>query len=401
MPDQVPHGASHLDISEMHELVDVIASQTLFRFIDPEGGCASKLEEVASHDFDVKYALATVNCTQALRLALLSTRPCIGDKVYIPAVTFVATAGAVLSCGLIPVLAPVDERFLLDWKKLPADAERVIVVHLDGNVADCPEELPPSVRFVIEDCAQAMGGHHADGTPFGGRTHAAAFSFQHNKVLSSGEGGLLLSRSKEAWQIMRDYHDHGSKRKQGEYPSFDDTCSFGENLVINEQTAAIQLQQLRHLEDVTSYLSESHDLLEATIQSEVLPVSDAFRIVPRGPHEVKLSLRLECPTEGLRDRVVANLTAADLGAWTMERYYLPRHPVIKNRASVYCDGFPWSLAPEYSIDETRLNGTLDRLKRTINLQIAPRLSQDERAEQAKAFALQLLKSLSEVKEGRL
>src|SRR5437763_3030937 len=95
----LPYGANYLDWADMTELRDAIDHGVLFRYQTESESTASQLERVVSRRLGARHALAVHNCTEALRLALISTRPRVGDLVFIPAVTFVAVAGAVLSSG--------------------------------------------------------------------------------------------------------------------------------------------------------------------------------------------------------------------------------------------------------------------------------------------------------------
>ncbi|MES4889410.1 DegT/DnrJ/EryC1/StrS family aminotransferase [Streptomyces sp. NPDC096012] len=111
------------------------------------------------------------NATQARHPVLPATRPAAGDRARLPATTFAAAASAVLSCGVIPSVG-ADDRSLADTNLLSGDAERVIVVHLDGRVVGIS-----GVRRVIQDCAQAMGAVHPDGAMVGTKEFAGVCSF--------------------------------------------------------------------------------------------------------------------------------------------------------------------------------------------------------------------------------
>lgn len=227
---RLPYGANYLDQEDAIELKRAFEEKILFRYTTERQSSGDLLEQFVKNKFQVTHALALPNCTQGLRLALLSTKPKVGDKVYIPCMTFVAVAGAVLSSGLIPVLTDVDENYALDPTKLPKDAKRVIVAHMEGFVGP----MPQNTEFVIEDAAQAMGAKHPDGIYAGAKGTAGVYSFHHAKILTSGEGGLVITNDKEIHHSIRAYHDHGSSRKHGEYPTWKDDAFYGENMVSSE-----------------------------------------------------------------------------------------------------------------------------------------------------------------------
>ncbi|MGW0904858.1 DegT/DnrJ/EryC1/StrS family aminotransferase [Streptomyces sp. NPDC002853] len=373
----LPYGANYLDWPDMHELRAAIEHGVLFRYQTETESVASRLERRVGERLGAGHVLAVHNCTEALRLALVSTRPRVGDVVHIPAVTFVAVAGAVLSSGLIPVLVDVDESLSMDTSLIPEGAQRAIVAHMEGTVAPLPDGVP----YVIEDSAQALGATFPDGRHTGTRGYAGTFSFHHNKVLTSGEGGLLVTNDPAAWETMRCYHDHGSARVPGRYPTWNEDAYYGENLVTSEEVAAIQYQQFRHLDEVLSGLERHH-----AIAMQELPDRPGLDILPRAAGDVKISLRFRCESRELRDAAVSALTERGIANWTLNKYLLPDHPVVAGRRSLYADGFPWNLAPDQSLALSRdgFARTRDLLDRTLCVPLSPELSEAEQVLAVKA-----------------
>jgi dTDP-4-amino-4,6-dideoxygalactose transaminase len=369
----LPFGANYLDIGEMPELVDAIADKTLFRFLTPRQSAADKFERLAEAKLGTTHALAVRSGTEALRLALIATNPRVGDQVFIPAVTFVAVAGAVLSCGLIPVLADVDERFNLDVEKLPPEAERVIVAHMDGMVGP----VPARARFVVEDCCQCFGASHPDNRKAGAAGYAGIYSFNHQKILTAGEGGLLVTSDSERYRLMRRYHDHGARREHGQYPRWEAGDFYGENFVTSETVAAVQLQQLRRLDDIQTGLERGYRIMLDALQAEGsnnLP----FEIVSRRSGDTKNTVRLLCESAASRNRLAERLTGAGLSYWSLDRYNLAAHPVLRDRRSIYADGFPWNLQAEPQ-DLSRFEPLRNRLACILCLPIPPELDADQQA----------------------
>ncbi|MEU3356271.1 DegT/DnrJ/EryC1/StrS family aminotransferase [Streptomyces sp. NPDC037389] len=374
----LPYGANYLDWSDMTELREVIDQRVLFRYQTEGESMASRLERHVARRLGARHALAVHNGTEALRLALVSTRPRVGDLVFVPAVTFVAVAGAVLASGLIPVLVDTDESLSLDPALLPPDARRVVVAHMEGTVGPVPEGVP----FVIEDCAQSLGARLPDGRHAGTAGYAGTFSFHHNKVLTSGEGGLVVTGDDEAWARMRGYHDHGSARVPGRYPTWDQDAHFGENFVTSEGVAAIQSQQFRHLDALLAGLERMY-----AIAVEALPDRPGLEALPRAAGDVKVSLRFRWESRELRDAAVAGLTDRGIANWTLGKYFLPEHPVLTGRRSLYADGFPWSLAPDTALVLSRdgFARTRDLLDRTLCVPLSPELSEPDQVLAVKAI----------------
>jgi len=148
--------------------------------------------------------LATNSGTAALHMALAAAGVGPGDEVIIPALTFIATAQAVLYQGATPVFGDIDRAtYNLDSAKV-ADritprTKAIIAVHLHGLPADMDlinALAEPSGLTVIEDAAQAHGASYG-GRPVGTLGHMAAFSLNSTKNLPAGEGGLFVTDSPE------------------------------------------------------------------------------------------------------------------------------------------------------------------------------------------------------------
>ncbi|MFD0385329.1 DegT/DnrJ/EryC1/StrS family aminotransferase [Streptomyces stramineus] len=216
----------------------------------------------------------------------------------------------------------------------------------------------------------------------GTRGYAGTFSFHHNKVLTSGEGGLLVTGDRAAWETMRCYHDHGSARVPGHYPTWNQDAHFGENFVTSEGVAAIQYQQFRHLDALLAGLERMHALA-----MQELPDRPDLTVLPRAAGDVKISLRFRWESRELRDAAVAALTARSIANWTLGKYFLPEHPVLTGRRSLYGDGFPWNLAPAGPLALSRdgFARTRDLLDRTLCVPLSPELPEQEQVLAVKAL----------------
>lgn len=164
----------------------------------------------------VQHAVACCNCTAALHMALLTLGVGPGDEVIVPSLSFIATANAVRYCGATPVFAEVDARTLnLD----PDAAEAAITertkvlmpVHQLGLPADIDRFLALAERrglTVVEDAACAIGSCYR-GRPIGGHSPLVCFSFHPRKIISTGEGGMVLTNNAAYAERMRWLRQHG------------------------------------------------------------------------------------------------------------------------------------------------------------------------------------------------
>jgi dTDP-4-amino-4,6-dideoxygalactose transaminase len=163
-----------------------------------------------------RHAIAVVNGTVALRIALLAAGIRAEDEVIVPPYTFVATATAVLEANAIPVFADIDlETFNLDPAAVAAAmtprTRAIIPVHFAGQPADMDaivELAKDRDILVLEDAAHAHGASHR-GRPAGSLGRIATFSFQSSKNLTSGEGGIITTNDDALAEACRSIHNCG------------------------------------------------------------------------------------------------------------------------------------------------------------------------------------------------
>lgn len=164
------------------------------------GPYVRRFEEEFCRLCETKYAVAVSNGTTALHLALAAAKIGPGDEVIVPAMTFIASANAVSYTGAKPVFADIDpQTWTLDIhdveRRLTSRTRAIVPVHLYGHPADMDPllELAWSRHlYVIEDAAEAHGACYK-GRPVGGLGHAGCFSFYGNKIITTGEGGMLVT----------------------------------------------------------------------------------------------------------------------------------------------------------------------------------------------------------------
>lgn len=164
----------------------------------------------------VKHAIACCNGTVALHLALIALGVQPGDEVIVPTLTFVATPNAVTYCGARPIFVDSEiETWNLDPQKVEAkitpQTKGIIAVHLYGQPARMTELRELADRhnlFLLEDAAEAHGAV-CDGRVIGSLGDAAAFSFYANKIITTGEGGMVVTDDDELADRARLFRGQG------------------------------------------------------------------------------------------------------------------------------------------------------------------------------------------------
>ena len=232
----------------------------------------------------VRHGLAVANGTVALELCLRALGIGPGDEVVTTPRSFIATANSIVLCGARPVFADVDpdsQTITPDSVKtvLTGNTRAILTVHLAGwpcDVAGLQQLATEKGLYLIEDCAQAHGACVA-GVKVGAWGHAAAFSFCHDKIISTGgEGGMLVSDDEELRAKAAAFRNHGRDPRnqpegKHEYPYLHGTV--GSNYRMTEMQSAIGRVQLTRLE---AWLEERQR--NAALLREALDDFDLLRI---------------------------------------------------------------------------------------------------------------------------
>jgi perosamine synthetase len=214
-----------------------------------------------------EYALAVSNGTTGLHLALatLGLKP--GDEVIIPDLTFVATANAVAYTGATPVLADIDPDTLCidpaSVRSLVSGRTKAIIpVHLYGHPAemDALTEIANAHGLdIIEDAAEAHGAEYR-GRRVGGLGKCGVFSFYGNKVITTGEGGMLTTNEREFYQRARRLRDHAMSPERRYFHE-----EQGFNYRITNLQAALGVAQLERIDEFLERRAEIMDWYRSEI----------------------------------------------------------------------------------------------------------------------------------------
>ncbi len=233
---------------ELEYVVECVKST----WISSAGAYVDRFERAFAEVSGTKHAITCSNGTVALHLALvaLGLRP--DDEVLVPTLTFVAGANSVVYCGAKPVFVDVDrEIWSIDATKLEAQitgkTRGIIAVHLRGHPADMDAITGIARRhglFVVEDAAQAHGAQ-VRGKPVGSLGDIATFSFFGNKMITTGEGGMITTDDDELAKQIRLLKNQGMTKEHRYWHPV-----VGYNYRLTNVQAAIGLAQIERLNDL-------------------------------------------------------------------------------------------------------------------------------------------------------
>ena len=232
---------------ELREVCRVIENGALTSAANSGGKNVQELEKLTSNFVKSRYAVAVNSGTAALQAALYALNVKAGDEVLLPSFSFVATANAVVSVGAKPVFVDIlKENYTIDpldlKKKITKKSKVIIPVHLYGNVAYMNKILEISKKNnlkIIEDSAQSLGSTFK-GKHTGTFSDIGCYSLYPAKVMTSGEGGIIVTNSKNLFEKLKMIRNHGMLHGY-------DTKIFGLNLRLPEISAAIGKIQIKKL----------------------------------------------------------------------------------------------------------------------------------------------------------
>ncbi|MDP4262449.1 MAG: DegT/DnrJ/EryC1/StrS family aminotransferase [Bacteroidota bacterium] len=320
---------------EKKEVNDVLETGILMRygFDGPRKGIwkSKQLEEAICRRFGSKYAQLTSSGTSALTTALAALGIGAGDEVIMPSFTFVASFESLLSIGAIPVLADVDETLTLDpsavEKAITPRTKCVVPVHMCGSMADIDALSAICKKYnliLLEDACQSIGATYK-GKQVGTIGHAGTFSFDFVKIITCGEGGVVMTNSEEVYIKCDGYTDHGHDHK-GSDRGADQHPFIGYNYRISELHAAVGLAQIRRLDDFLDIQKRNHSFLK-DILSQLPEIS--FRKIPDPDGDSCTFLSWFLPTEEITRSVVNELRAQGILAGNFYWYDNNWHYVRK------------------------------------------------------------------------
>lgn len=241
----IPVAAPVLAGNEKKYVMDCLEST----WISSTGVYVDRFEKAFAEFCGAKHAVTCSNGTTALHLALMALSVGPGDEVIVPTLTFVATANTVVYCGGSPVFVDAEPA---TWNIDPAQIEAkitprtkgIIVVHLFGHPVDMDPVISVARRhglFVLEDAAQAHGAEYK-GRRTGSLGDAATFSFYGNKIVSTGEGGMVVTNDHSIGDKINLLKNHGMDPSRRYWHPI-----IGYNYRMTNVAAAIGLAQLEQV----------------------------------------------------------------------------------------------------------------------------------------------------------
>lgn len=260
----IPISQPSITDKEIDYVTDAIKSgwvSSLGKYIDI-------FEEKFAQYCGTKYAVATSNGTTALHLTLVSLGITENDEVIVPDFTFVATASAVRYIGAKVITVDIEEDTLCISpeainKAITPKTKAIIPVHLYGHPANMREINSIAKEynlFVIEDAAEAHGAEEK-GKRVGGLSDAGIFSFYGNKIITSGEGGMITTNNKKLYKKLRYLRDHAMSKDKRYWHT-----EVGFNYRMTNLQAALGVAQFERIDELLAKKKEIFNWYKEELQ---------------------------------------------------------------------------------------------------------------------------------------
>jgi dTDP-4-amino-4,6-dideoxygalactose transaminase len=357
-------GPQFFDEHEEQALLDVMESRSPFRYWGP--GKPTKVlrfEERFAEYMGTRMALGVTSGTAALDCAVAGLGIGPGDEVIVPAYTWWSDYTCVVHAGALPVFADIDRTLNIDPKdferKITDRTKAVIAVHLLGGPCDMDPILETARErnvTVLEDSAQCVGGSY-HGKQLGSIGNVGIYSFQINKMITSGEGGAVVTSDPLIYERAARFHDMGTIRQlflDRAGPSQVQTFA-GENFRMSELTGAVLGAQLTKLDTMLAQLRGNAQAIYEGIKS--LP-GIRLRHQPDPGGDIGYGVYFEMKDKDTRDRCIRELRSRKVPASTLTgSVLLPIQESVINKRTRHPDwpsfNSPQGKKIEYGPDSCR------------------------------------------------
>lgn len=368
---RIPVSAPNLGGHELDYVIDCVRSG----WVSSRGSYLLRFEQEFAHRLGVPHAVAVSSGTTALHLALASWDIGPGDEVIVPDLTFAATANAVLHAGATPVLVDVRaDTLTLDPAAVEAAitprTRAILPVHLFGQMADMDALCDLASRHglvMIEDAAEALGSRIGE-RPAGTIGNAGCFSFFANKLITTGEGGMVVFNDAGRAERARRLRDHGMAANRRYWHE-----EVGFNYRMTNLQAALGCAQLERMDAFLSWrqrLAQEYGRRLAALPAIQRPVE---RDGIFNSHWIYWIALPDGADESARDQIIARM--AEHGIETRPMFH-PLHVMPPYRRFAGARGFPVSTAFSHRglCLPTATDTTLDDLEhvtRTLEMLLHP------------------------------
>ncbi len=286
-----------------------------------QGPRVAEFERTVAEYVGARHAVATSSCTTALHLTLALCGIGAGDEVIVPSFTFIATANAVRYTGATPVFVDIDpQTYNVSPECIEAaitpQTKAIMPVHQIGLAADLDRINAVARRHglvIIEDAAPAIGATYK-GERVGGLGNPTCFSFHPRKVITTGEGGMIVTDDEGFADRARRMRAHSMSlsdlaRHHAQRVAFEEYHEVGYNYRLSDLQAAVGIEQMKKLAFMLTRRQEmAARYNEAFADLDCLQLPFSSRETPHTYQSYMVQIRPHAPK--MRDRVMQEMLEA-------------------------------------------------------------------------------------------
>jgi dTDP-4-amino-4,6-dideoxygalactose transaminase len=369
---------------EISAVERVIKSRSLFKINDSLQE-VKHFEEELREKLGCKYAICMSSGTGALISGLVAMGIGPGDEVIVPAYTYIATAIAVTAVGAIPVITEIDETMTIDVedikKKISPYTKAIIPVHIQGFPSKMDEIMRIAKEhniFVLEDACQSDGGSYK-GKRLGTWGDAGTFSFNHYKIITSGEGGALLTDNRKIFERALIHHDSCAVAYFGnQLEGISEPVFAGIEFRVSEITGAILREQLKKLDGIIYDLRRIKKQMICSLKDTGLKFTKSND--PDGDLGTTLSFVFEDEQKARKFAKSENIRGV-LPIDTGKHVYTNWTPILEKRGALHDKMNPFKMEANKALNMNYSSDmcpkTLDILRRTVYVGINPDWTEEQ------------------------
>ncbi len=368
---------------ELEAVWKVLESKKFFK-TETEHKAVYQVEEKLKKLMGCNHAIMMTSGFGSLVSGLIGLGIGPGDEVIVPAYTYIASAMAILAVGAIPVLCEIDESCTIDptdiERKISAHTRAIMPVHIQGFPCDMNSICNIAKKHglaVIEDACQADGGSY-HGKRLGSIGDCGAFSFNYYKIVSAGEGGALITDSRDIYERALIYHDSCAIAFFGnQLDGIRSEVFAGQEYRANEISGAIMSIQLDRLDGILADLRRNKRMMLEAIGDKYTPIPSSDL---DGDCGTTLALKFESEAEAraFAKRTPLNVTLPiDTG-----KHVYTNWPFVENKRGAFRKEFdPFKLSENAGLQHDYAMNmcprTLDILSRVVYIMVDPDWTEEE------------------------
>ena len=327
-----------------------------------------EFESAISNYVGVDYCTVLNSGTSSLHATLLAFELGNGDEILVPSFSFVSTANSVLFVNATPSFVDIEEKTFglnpeLIKEKISSSTKAIIPMDYGGmscQISEIKKHAENNDLLLIEDCAESLGSS-INGKKVGSISDAAIFSFCGNKVLTTGEGGAVVTNSRDIYDKIKLIRSHGrlDQTNYFENPSSSQYLALGYNWRMSSITAALGLTQLNKLEKIIKMRKNNANYLSSKLSkfSQIKVPTP-----PNGYDHIYQMFTIRLPDRNIRNSLHDFLTSRRIFS---KVYFTPIHTT-----SFY--------QQKFSIDNNSLPITEKISNQVLTLPLYPNMTMEEK-----------------------